>query len=60
MQTSLKQRPKSKGQRILTRIWQDRVLYLLLYWIDLAWQRSLVWVVGLLCSLLLMLSPALA
>ena len=30
MQTSLKQRPKSKGQRILTRIWQDRVLYLLL------------------------------
>jgi uncharacterized MAPEG superfamily protein len=36
------------------------VLYLLLYWIDLAWQRSLVWVVGLLCSLLLMLSPALA
>lgn len=37
-----------------------RVLYLLLYWIDLAWQRSLVWVVGLLCSLLLMLSPALA
>ena len=37
-----------------------RVLYLLLYWTDLAWQRSLVWVVGLLCSLLLMLSPALA
>ena len=30
MQTSLKQRPKSKGQRLLMRIWQDRVLYLLL------------------------------
>ncbi|MEO4046665.1 MAPEG family protein [Pseudomonas sp. CAU 1711] len=37
-----------------------RVLYLILYWADLAWQRSLVWVVGLLSSLLLMLSPALA
>lgn len=37
-----------------------RMLYLLLYWADLAWQRSLVWVVGLACSLLLMLSPALA
>lgn len=37
-----------------------RVLYLLLYWADLAWQRSLVWVVGLLSCLLLMLSPALA
>lgn len=36
-----------------------RVLYLLLYWADLHWQRSLVWVVGLLCSLLLMISPAL-
>ncbi|MOA31882.1 MAPEG family protein [compost metagenome] len=36
-----------------------RVLYLVLYWADLHWQRSLVWVVGLLCSLLLMLSPAL-
>ena len=30
MQTSLKQRPKSKGQRLLMRIWQDRVLYMLL------------------------------
>lgn len=30
MQTSLKQRPMSKGQRLLMRIWQDRVLYLLL------------------------------
>lgn len=37
-----------------------RVLYVVLYWVDLAWQRSLVWVVGLACSLLLMLSPALA
>ena len=36
-----------------------RVLYLVLYWADLAWQRSLVWVVGLACSLLLMLSPVL-
>ena len=30
MQTSLKQQPKSKEQRLLMRIWQDRVLYLLL------------------------------
>lgn len=37
----------------------SRVLYLLCYWYDLHWQRSLVWVLGLLCSLLLMLSPAL-
>lgn len=36
-----------------------RGLYLVLYWADLAWQRSLVWVVGLACSLLLMLSPVL-
>ncbi|WP_068830728.1 MAPEG family protein [Pseudomonas sp. BMS12] len=36
-----------------------RVLYLVLYWADLAWQRSLVWVIGLVCSLLLMLSPVL-
>jgi uncharacterized MAPEG superfamily protein len=36
-----------------------RVLYLLLYWGDYHWQRSSVWIVGLLCSLLLMLSPAL-
>jgi uncharacterized MAPEG superfamily protein len=35
------------------------VLYLIFYWIDLHWQRSLAWGLGLLCSLLLMLSPAL-
>jgi uncharacterized MAPEG superfamily protein len=34
-----------------------RIIYLLCYWVDLAWQRSLVWGVGLLCSLLLMISP---
>ncbi|KAA0969161.1 MAPEG family protein [Pseudomonas sp. ANT_H12B] len=34
-----------------------RVIYLLCYWGDLAWQRSLVWFVGLVCSLLLMISP---
>jgi uncharacterized MAPEG superfamily protein len=34
-----------------------RIVYLLCYWADLAWQRSLVWVIGLVCSLLLMLSP---
>ncbi|WP_085640238.1 MULTISPECIES: MAPEG family protein [unclassified Pseudomonas] len=34
-----------------------RVVYLLCYWADLAWQRSLVWVIGLVCSLLLMISP---
>ena len=34
-----------------------RVIYLLCYWTDLAWQRSLVWFVGLVCSLLLMISP---
>ena len=34
-----------------------RVIYLPCYWGDLAWQRSLVWVVGLVCSLLLMISP---
>jgi uncharacterized MAPEG superfamily protein len=37
----------------------SRVLYLLFYWADMHWQRSLVWVAGLLCSLLLMLTPAL-
>ena len=37
----------------------SRVLYLLCYWADLHWQRSLVWGLGLLCSLLLMLTPAL-
>lgn len=36
-----------------------RSLYLLCYWLDWHWQRSLVWAVGLLCSLLLMLSPVL-
>ncbi|WP_223514142.1 MAPEG family protein [Pseudomonas sp. GL-B-19] len=35
----------------------SRVIYLLCYWGDLAWQRSLVWFVGFVCSLLLMLSP---
>lgn len=34
-----------------------RVIYLLCYWADLAWQRSLVWAIGLVCSLLLMISP---
>jgi uncharacterized MAPEG superfamily protein len=34
-----------------------RIIYLLCYWTDLAWQRSLVWGVGLVCSLLLMISP---
>lgn len=36
-----------------------RVLYLVFYWSDLHWQRSMVWGLGLLSSLLLMLSPAL-
>jgi uncharacterized MAPEG superfamily protein len=36
-----------------------RVIYLLCYWADLAWQRSLAWFVGLVCSFLLMLSPTL-
>lgn len=35
-----------------------RVLYLLCYWADLHWQRTLVWSIGLACSLLLMLTPA--
>jgi len=34
-----------------------RVIYLVCYWKDLAWQRSLVWLLGLICSLLLMISP---
>ena len=34
-----------------------RIIYLLCYWGDLAWPRSLVWFVGLVCSLLLMMSP---
>jgi uncharacterized MAPEG superfamily protein len=37
----------------------SRVLYLFLYWNDKASLRSLVWGVGLVCCLLLMLSPAL-
>ncbi|UVE16286.1 MAPEG family protein [Pseudomonas sp. LS44] len=37
----------------------SRVLYLWLYWADKAPARSLVWVIGLLCCLLLMLSPVL-
>ncbi|VVP59559.1 MAPEG family protein [Pseudomonas fluorescens] len=35
----------------------SRVIYLLCYWGDLAWQRSLVWFVGFVCSLLLIISP---
>ncbi|UUD64386.1 MAPEG family protein [Pseudomonas seleniipraecipitans] len=35
-----------------------RVLYLLCYWADMHRQRSVVWMVGLVCSLLLMLTPA--
>lgn len=35
-----------------------RALYLVLYWKDLHWQRSVVWGIGLLCCLLLMISPA--
>ena len=34
-----------------------RVIYLPLYWNDKSSARSLVWLVGLTCSLLLMLSP---
>jgi uncharacterized MAPEG superfamily protein len=34
-----------------------RVIYLLCYWGDLPWQRSLVWFIGFVCSLLLMISP---
>lgn len=37
----------------------SRILYLFLYWRDLATARSTTWVVGLVCCLLLMLSPAL-
>ncbi len=36
-----------------------RCVFLLCYWADLAWQRSVAWVVGMLCTLLLMLSPTL-
>ncbi|WP_249672466.1 MAPEG family protein [Pseudomonas abieticivorans] len=35
----------------------SRVIYLFLYWNDKPSARSAVWVVGILCSLLLMLSP---
>lgn len=35
-----------------------RILYILCYLADLHWQRSLVWSLGLICSLLLMVSPA--
>ena len=35
----------------------SRMGYLLCYWFDLAWQRSLLWLVGVVCCLLLMLSP---
>lgn len=35
-----------------------RILYLFCYWADMHWQRSLVWMIGLVCSLLLMLTPA--
>ncbi len=35
----------------------SRILYLPLYWYDKPSPRSLVWMVGLVCSLLLMLSP---
>jgi uncharacterized MAPEG superfamily protein len=34
-----------------------RVLYLLLYWNDKSSQRSLVWLVGLVCTFLIMISP---
>lgn len=37
----------------------SRALYLVCYWIDLHWQRSVIWAVGLLCCLGLMLVPAL-
>ncbi|MGL4316536.1 MAG: MAPEG family protein [Pseudomonas sp.] len=37
----------------------SRGLYLFLYWQDLPTLRSLVWIVGLACCLLLMLSPVL-
>ncbi|AEF22451.1 MAPEG family protein [Pseudomonas fulva] len=35
-----------------------RVLYLVFYWADLHWQRSVVWMVGMVCTLLIMLTPA--
>ena len=37
----------------------SRVLYLICYWADLHWQRSVIWGIGLLCCLALMVSPAL-
>ncbi|MVW89404.1 MAPEG family protein [Pseudomonas sp. PB101] len=35
----------------------SRIIYLACYWKDLTWQRSLVWLVGFICSMLLMISP---
>lgn len=37
----------------------SRALYLVCYWADLHWQRSLIWALGLICSLGLMLVPVL-
>lgn len=37
----------------------SRALYIALYLADFAWQRSLVWIIGVICCLLLMLSPLL-
>lgn len=37
----------------------SRALYLVCYWIDLHWQRSLIWMLGLACCLGLMLTPVL-
>ncbi len=34
-----------------------RALYLLCYWFDWAWQRSLVWLLGLFSSLALLVAP---
>jgi uncharacterized MAPEG superfamily protein len=36
----------------------SRVLYIACYWVDLSWQRSLIWALGLFCCLGLMLIPA--
>jgi uncharacterized MAPEG superfamily protein len=35
----------------------SRIIYLACYWKDLTWQRSMVWLVGFICSMLLMISP---
>ncbi|GGK05843.1 MAPEG family protein [Pseudomonas matsuisoli] len=37
----------------------SRIAYLALYLANLAWQRTVVWLVGIFCCLLLMLSPLL-